>query len=377
MSDSNNKRVSDNKTIIIDFGKISTPYCGLAEVALNYAHALEKLKCDGIEFKYIVPKALQEKFYEHVNVNSILPKYSGLNRLAYYLTGRKQFLCRLPDFDLYHYLHFYSPWGPKPNHAKPVLLTIHDLHALERTRAKKRLQKKLGEISNIAFISNYAAQDYGNYFASLSKDSRVIVNGVKVPLKIDSQTSKKWKHKYSEYLFTLGGLKRKNIHSLLGMLEKNNQFDSVKNLNLVIAGGVKEKYKKELCAEAQKRGVLHKLVFLGPVSECDKFELINACRAFVFPTLQEGFGLPIIEALHFGKPVFSSNKTSLPEVGGDMVYYWENFDADYMSAILQAGLQESDALGEAKMVERKQYACSFDWDNNAREYLDYYLQILQ
>ena len=48
-----------------------------------------------------------------------------------------------------------------------------------------------------------------------------------------------------------------------------------------------------------------------------------------------------------------------------------------MSAVLQAGLKESDALGEAKMAERKQYACSFDWDNNAREYLDYYLQILQ
>ncbi len=51
-------RVADKKTIIIDFGEISTPYCGLAEVSLNFACALENQNHDGLEFRYIVPQSL-------------------------------------------------------------------------------------------------------------------------------------------------------------------------------------------------------------------------------------------------------------------------------------------------------------------------------
>lgn len=366
----------DKKTIIIDCGKISTPYCGLAEVALNYAQALERIKPDSLEFVYIVPKPLLAIFHESVGSHAISPKYSGLNRLLYYLTGQRQFLCRLPDFDLYHYLHFYSPWGPKSSDLNPVLLTVHDLHALERKRSEKRLRLKLSEVSHIAFISKFASQEYANYFSDLKMPNRIIVNGVKSPPAINEKASEIWKHKYSDFLFTLGGLKRKNIHSLLGMLEKNNQFDLVRDLTLVVAGGVKDKYKKELLVEAKQRGVQHKVIFLGSIPEKSKYELMQACRAFVFPSLQEGFGLPVIEALHFGKPVFCSNKTSLPEVGGEMVYYWEQFEADYMSNILLQGLQDNDGSCEEKVAMRKQYASRFDWNNNAREYLDYYLQIL-
>ena len=367
--------MSNKKTIIIDFGKISTPYCGLAEVALNYAQALEGLKCNHLKFVYIVPEPLLDKFYEYVGVKAITPTYSGINRLLFYLTGQRQFLCRLPDFDLYHYVHFYSPWGPKANTVKPMLLTVHDLHALGRKRSEKRLQRKLREVSHLAFISNFAAQEYEKHFASLAKQTRVIINGVKTPPVVDKTCSDVWKQKYPDFLYTLGGLKRKNIHSLLGMLEKNNRVDSVKNLKLVVAGGIKAKYKKELITEINKRGIQQKVIFLGSISEQEKYELMQACRAFVFPSLQEGFGLPIIEALHFGKPVFCSNKTSLPEVGGEMVYYWEGFDADYMSAVLQHGLQD-DKSHESKNNERKNYAHKFDWNKNAQQYVEYYMQIL-
>ena len=60
----------DKKTILIDFGKISTPYCGLAEVALNYAQALENLKSVELEFKYIVPKPLMGEFHKRVRLFS-------------------------------------------------------------------------------------------------------------------------------------------------------------------------------------------------------------------------------------------------------------------------------------------------------------------
>ncbi len=368
--------VLNKKTIIIDFGKISTPYCGLAEVALNFSQALEKQKTELLEFVYIVPGPLMEEFQMRVSARSISPNYTGLNRLIYYLSGRRRQLCRLPKFDLYHYLHFYSPWGPEPDSVAPILLTVHDLHALERVRSAKRLKKKLKEVGYLAFISRFSQQEYKKYFSSSSAVSRVIKNGVKKPPVIDEAKSDIWKQKYQDYLFTFGGLKRKNIHSLLGMLQINSDKPLLCDLKLLVAGGVKQKYKKELLDEAGQRGVSEKLVFLGAVSEQEKFELFQACRAFVFPSLQEGFGLPVIEALRFGKPVFCSNKTSLPEVGGEMVYYWESFDPVDMSEVLQQGLRDNDKNTQEKVLLRKRYARTFDWDKNAQEYLEYYLNVL-
>ena len=316
------------------------------------------------------------EFHKRVSAEAITPEYSGLKRLCYYMTGRRQFLCRLPEYDLYHYLHFYSPWGPGSGDMKPTLLTVHDLHALERKRAEKRLRYRLGGVQHLAFISKYAAQEYAKYFNVSEKQSRVILNGVKTPPRVEVKCSDAWKNKYSEFLFTLGGLKRKNIHSLLAMLENNNQFSLLKDIKLVVAGSVKEKYKKELMSEIELRGIQNKVIFLGLVSEQDKYALMQACRAFVFPSLQEGFGLPVIEALHFGKPVFCSSKTSLPEVGGSMVYYWDHFDPAYMSTVLQQGLEDS-ACHENKIEERKNYANGFDWNKNAQQYVEYYLQILE
>lgn len=365
------------KTIIIDFGKISTPYCGLAEVALNYSAALERLSPNALKFIYIVPSALKHEFDRRVGANNVLiPNYKGLNRVLYFLTNHAGFLCRIPNYDVYHYLHFYSPWGSAISNKQAKLLTIHDFHALERPRASKRLNKRLNEVSNIAFISNFACQEYKNKILNSNHRTKVITNGVKVPPVVDVQSSDKLKNLYGEFLFALGGLKRKNIHSLLGMLEKTIMQDELCDIKLLIGGSIKSKYKTELENESKHRNISNQVVFLDSITEEEKYQYMQACRAFVFPSLQEGFGLPIIEALHFGKPVFCSDKTSLPEVGGDKVYYWEEFDPDYMAEVLKRGLLEDDSDSENTMLLRKQYALKFDWDENAKQYVDYYNEII-
>jgi len=59
---------------------------------------------------------------------------------------------------------------------------------------------------------------------------------------------------------------------------------------------------------------------LGTISESDKIFYYKNCLAFAFPSLREGFGFPVLEAMTFGKPVFLSNKTSLPEIGGSHAF---------------------------------------------------------
>ncbi len=365
--------MSENKTIVIDFGKISTPYCGLAEVALNYSEALNQLAPKGLQFIYLVPSALRVEFDQRMGRQTVVtPQYKGLARVLFYLTGNTNYFCKLPAYDVYHYLHFYSPWGPGDKQKSVSLLTIHDFHALERKRAAKRLHRCLNKVSYIAFISQFAAKEYSRLLSGYKHQTNVIANGVKRPPTIDPAASQKLTHQYGQFLFTLGGLKRKNIHSLLGMMQVITTRHASEQFKLVVAGSIKDKYKKELEKEIVDRNISQQVILLGAISEQQKFEYLHACRAFVFPSLQEGFGLPVIEALHFGKPVFCSNRTSLPEVGGEYVCYWENFAPEYMADVVLNGLHANDR-GQANIEsKRKQYALSFDWQANAQRYVELY-----
>ena len=79
------------------------------------------------------------------------------------------------------------------------------------------------------------------------------------------------------------------------------------------------------------KGLEERIILPGEISDMDKYWLYKNCEAFVFPSMYEGFGLPVIEAMNFGKPVFLSTFSSLPEVGGKYALYWENFDSQLMN----------------------------------------------
>jgi glycosyltransferase involved in cell wall biosynthesis len=91
--------------------------------------------------------------------------------------------------------------------------------------------------------------------------------------------------------------------------------------------------------------------------------------------LLEGFGLPVIEAMKFGKPVFLSKHTSLPEIGGSSAYYWEYFEPKYMAEMFNSIMQKflSDTQ-KAKNI--KLYAEKFSWDIATKQYIELYLEIL-
>ncbi len=99
------------------------------------------------------------------------------------------------------------------------------------------------------------------------------------------------------------------------------------------------------------------------------------CTGFLFPSLTEGFGLPPIEAMHFGKPVFLSRLTSLPEVGGEAAVYFDNFDPAAMKAVVEHGLARAREPGRADAI--RQHAAQFNWDRTADAYLALYRRLLQ
>jgi glycosyltransferase involved in cell wall biosynthesis len=104
----------------------------------------------------------------------------------------------------------------------------------------------------------------------------------------------------------------------------------------------------------------------GFVSDADLAALYRGCRLFVYPSLYEGFGLPVLEAMLQGAPVISSQSSSLPEVGGDAVMYVDPLDTGSIRDALERLLRDP---GERARLANAgpERAAQFSWDATARQ----------
>ena len=94
------------------------------------------------------------------------------------------------------------------------------------------------------------------------------------------------------------------------------------------------------------------IVILPQVSDSELSQLYARCEAFLYPSLYEGWGLPISEALQFGRPVLSSNMGSIPEVGGDLVRYLDPWSPrEWANEILKIVNGETDLEAWSKQIE--------------------------
>ena len=255
-----------------------------------------------------------------------------------------------------------------------VLLTIHDLNCLyeDKTARERRLslqhtQKLVDRSDAIVCISHHCKKDVIAQLETGNKPVHVIHNGThhvtdppEKPLGYMPRTP---------FLFTMGYVNpKKNFHTLVPLLKNSN-------LELVIAGRLDDPdYIDNMKKQAEAMGVYDRLKLLGPVAEEDKAWDLRHCEAFLLPSLAEGFGAPVVEAMAFGKPVFLSNRTSLPEIGGDVAFYFETFEADHMQHVLKTGMAEYKKNGLANRIVLR--GNEFSWEEKAKEYLRAYRSIL-
>ena len=173
-----------------------------------------------------------------------------------------------------------------------------------------------------------------------------------------------------EYFFHISRLAaKKNTHLLVEMMKYLPQE------NLVIAGTGRNPYMQKL-VDIIKTLNLSNVYLVGNVSAEQKAALYKNCKGFLFPSLSEGFGLPVVEAMCFGKPVFLSALTSLPEVGGDVSYYFNDLEASSMAGIVQKGISEFEKDKESNEQAIIRHASQFSWEKAAESYISYSLDIL-
>jgi alpha-1,3-rhamnosyl/mannosyltransferase len=176
--------------------------------------------------------------------------------------------------------------------------------------------------------------------------------------------------------YGIDGLDRRIIVSVGVFTERKNMSrfldafaslpaDSKKDILVVLTGSRRKNNPYPPIREAIARNGLEKCVLVVPnLPQTDLITLYNLAYALVFPSLSEGFGLPVLEAMQCGCPVITSNRSSLPEAGGDAALYCDPEDRESMAAALERILSDT-GLRSLLIQKGLKQAALFTWEKTA------------
>lgn len=231
---------------------------------------------------------------------------------------------------------FYSPTQHGVSNKKiSQIITIHDLIPLFYPKGrihqyiyyKYILPKVIKNSLKVITVSENTKSDIIKYYKVDPEKVQVVYNGYDKPEYINVEESRRIVeeiYKINSYVLMVGiNYSYKNLHSVI---EAYSEVQNDVEYKLVIAGNNNVSYGRELINLTKKLCLEEKVIFLGYIDDEMKHKLYQASKAFIYSSLYEGFGLPILEAMSNQTPVVCSNTSSLPEVAGDAVIYMDSSD---------------------------------------------------
>ncbi|MBC8249028.1 MAG: glycosyltransferase family 4 protein [Anaerolineales bacterium] len=266
-------------------------------------------------------------------------------------------------------------------HPRRSVVTIHDLGYLYYPQAHRLLDRLYLDLSTrynaraatrLIADSSATKQDLIERYGSEPDKITVVYPGydeATFQTVRDEKAIRAVKAKYDivgDYILFVGTLQpRKNLTRLIEAFS-NIQYP-ISNIQLLIAGKKGWLYEK-IFRQVEELGLEGRVVFTGYVAEGDLPALLSGARLFVFPSLYEGFGLPVLEAMACGTPVVCSNASSLPEVAGDAAVLVDPLDVEELAAAMERVL--GDEKLRAGLIERGfEQAKKFSWEKCAHETL--------
>lgn len=273
-----------------------------------------------------------------------------------------------------------------------IVVTIHDVIYMDMPlKLAPSIYKKLGLIyrksivpvavkksQKIITVSEFAKRELEKKFVNQKEKIRVIYQGTDVDtngLDKDEERDFLKKNRISApYILGFGSLEaRKNSLRLIRAFKKILD-NSDRNIKLVLFGfrGYNISEEKKYI---EKYNLQERIIVLGYVSEAEKVTLYKNSEMFVFPTLAEGFGIPVLEAFINKTPVITSNVTSIPEIAGDSAIMLDpNKEEDITTAILRL-LNDSNLKNEM-IIKGELQAAKFNWDVSSKKILEEILGVI-
>ena len=245
---------------------------------------------------------------------------------------------------------------------------------------KNLLFKRMGQWADqIITISEYSADEIEEHFSIPRSQISVIPLGVdeKCFSRVSQETKDAVLSRYNlvpEYFVCIGTLQpRKNITRLLdAFLQLPDELQRKHPLVIIGRNGWNC---ESLVERLNKLKTSNRVFWLDYVSFEDKYALIQSSLAMVFPSLYEGFGLPLLEAFASDIPVITSNITSLPEVAADAAILVDPYSIDDISQAM-LNIATDDALQSKMRILGHERVKSFSWRNTAEQTASIYRQML-
>lgn len=318
--------------------------------------------------------------------------------------------------DLMHFTHFNAP----VLYFKPYVVTIHDLILQKFPTAKSTLFGRvnyffknigykiiiwlvLARAKKIIAVSQFVKDDIIKSFGVAPEKISVIYEGAPEPDVIassaraersnpadggdssgsprrfaprdDESILEKYEIKKPYLLYVGNAYPHKNL-LLLAEALKILRRTGHPNLQLVLVGGEDYFYKKLKQENCDSAGVCFGggVIFAGFVPDIELEALYKNARAYVFPSLCEGFGLPPLEAMAYGVPVAASNATCLPEILGEAAYYFDAQDSNDMTAKIREVLADEN-LRQKLIAQGFEQIKKYSWRAMAEETAGVYLNV--
>jgi glycosyltransferase involved in cell wall biosynthesis len=276
-------------------------------------------------------------------------------------------------------IFFVPDLRPSPISKKTQKITvIHDLayhHFPKFFSLKTRLwykiinpQKEIKESSKIIAVSHFTKKDLINTYKIDPSKILVIHEGVN---KIIDNKQKNLQNLPLEYFLFLSTLEpRKNLNMLIkafSQFKKQNKND----IKLVIAG--KENKKIFNHARSVAECADKDIILTGFVNEKEKASLFTHAKAFIYPSIFEGFGIPLLEAMKHKTPIITSLTSSMPEVAGDAAIFIDPYDQNSLAK----AMEEILVLETRKMLKAKmeQQIKKFSWEKCARGTMELFISL--
>lgn len=272
--------------------------------------------------------------------------------------------------DLFHGL---NQRLPETQRFRRSVCTFHDLFVLTgeystaefRARFTQQAQDAAARADLLIAVSQFTADQIASLLHIPAARVRVVPHGIHVPAGVTPLTQRE------PLLLHVGAIQhRKNISRLLAAFARLKE-----PWRLVLAGsfGYGE---EELRGEIERHPRRDAIEVLGYVTDADLSSLYSRARLLVFPSLDEGFGIPVLEAMGHGLPVLTSNRSALPEVSGGAAKLVDPYSIDEITAGMESMLEKSHEAAEEQIVRGRRWAAAHTWANAAARTWQVYQELL-
>jgi glycosyltransferase involved in cell wall biosynthesis len=286
---------------------------------------------------------------------------------------------------------FHSPANVVPlGYRGPFTVTVHDLAIYRHPdlfpskqgfSVKYLVPKTVDRADRIIAVSESTKKDVQEFFEVPEDKISVVYEGVlseryETRSKAEISSLRSRFGISGDYLLFVGTLEpRKNLIRLLEAfyLFLERRPDLKDTIQLVITGGKGWLY-DSIFEEVESRKLGNRVIFTGYLATEELTSLYTNALASIYPSLYEGFGLPVLEAMSAGLPVITSNTSSMPEVAGSAALLVDPLDTEGLSRSLEKVIDDKDLRSELSRKGRRQ-AKLFSWQRAAEETLKVYKSI--